>query len=94
MWFLTVGSSGSGEVIAFVSQSALRARILEILKLAPRTPTEVANMENKHVSHVSRALAELKRKGIVEPVPGDSRQTFYRLTTQGYIVYTTLYKIR
>lgn len=44
------------------------------------TPTELAALERKHISHVSRALAELRAEGLVEPISSDSREKYYRAT--------------
>ena len=56
----------------------------------PMTPTELASIERKHVSHVSRALAELKAQGLVEPVFHQSRERYYRATHNGLSLYATL----
>jgi DNA-binding transcriptional regulator GbsR (MarR family) len=47
------------------------------------TPTELASIEKKHVSHVSRALAELRAEGLVEPIWTSSREKYYRATARG-----------
>lgn len=74
----------------FVQNSSLRLDLLHNLISGPKSPSQLASLEKKHVSHVSRALAELRARGIVEAMPRASRETFYRLTTQGYVVYATL----
>jgi predicted transcriptional regulator len=56
----------------------------------PKSPSQLANIERRHVSHVSRALSELRARGVVEPMPRASRETLYRLTTAGYVVYASL----
>jgi DNA-binding MarR family transcriptional regulator len=55
----------------------------------PCTPTELAYIEGKHVSHVSRALSEMRKKGLVEPLPTTTRERYYRVTSQGYAIYAT-----
>jgi len=57
------------------------------------TPTELASLENKHVSHVSRALREMRDYGIVEPVRGRSRERYYQITTPGYLAYAALSRV-
>ena len=57
------------------------------------TPTELASLENKHVSHVSRALAELRAQGLIEPVSNLSRERKYRATIQGLTVCASLVKL-
>jgi DNA-binding transcriptional ArsR family regulator len=76
--------------IDFVQGSSIRARLLGLLALRPHTPTELAAIESKHVSHVSRALTELKSKGLVESVHRGSRERYYRITSQGYAVYAAI----
>ena len=77
----------------YVGGSKVRLRLLLSLITGPKSQSQLASMENKHVSHVSRALSEMKVRGIVESLPGGSRETFYRLTSEGYIVYSVLSKI-
>jgi predicted transcriptional regulator len=77
---------------AFVSSSSVRSRLLEQLIIGPKTPTELASIEGKHVSHVSRALAELKERGLVEQLSSASRERYYRATSQGMTIYTTMIK--
>ncbi len=78
----------------FVNSSKMRLGLLLSLITGPKSTSQLASIENKHVSHVSRALTELKARGIVESMPRGSRETFYRLTTQGYVVYTALSRSR
>ncbi len=88
-------SSRSAFVTAeYVSSSKVRLGLLVSLITGPKSTSQLATIENKHVSHISRALTELKARGIVEPMPRGSRETFYRLTTQGYVVYTVLSRSR
>ncbi len=58
----------------------------------PKTPTELASMDGKHVSHVSRALAELKERGLVEQMSSASRERYYKATSQGMSIYSTMLK--
>jgi predicted transcriptional regulator len=76
----------------FVSSSSVRSKLLEQLISGPKTPTELASMEGKHVSHVSRALAELKERGLVEQLSSASRERYYRATSQGMSIYTAMIK--
>jgi DNA-binding transcriptional regulator GbsR (MarR family) len=82
--------SGSADVAGFVSGSTLRSSVLELLSTKPVTPTEVAKIENKHVSHICRTLRELEGVGLVEMVSYGSRQKFYRATQSGYELYLNL----
>lgn len=76
----------------YVSSSSVRSRLLENLVSGPKTPTELASIEGKHVSHVSRALAELKERGLVEQMSSASRERYYRATSQGMTIYVSMLK--
>lgn len=77
---------------AFVSSSSVRSGLLEQLVIGPKTPTELAIIEGKHVSHVSRALAELRERGLVEQMSSASRERYYRATSQGMSIYVSMIK--
>ena len=79
-------------MVSFVSRSEVRSNVLEAVVRTPRTPSEIASMSNKHVSHVSRALAELRVQGLVEPVRTSSRQRYYRATDLGFLMAATFMK--
>lgn len=81
-------------VVAFVSGSEVRSKLLEHLVNGPMTPTELASLEGKHVSHVSRALAELRDRGLVEQTSTQSRERYYRATGQGMSLYLTLLRAK
>jgi predicted transcriptional regulator len=78
--------NGFGKTFTFVSRSEVRSHVLADVAKEPRTPSELASIENKHVSHVSRALAELLKEGLVEYVPSGSRERYYRATDRGYLI--------
>ena len=80
----------SQPLIAFVSGSEIRKNLLGLLTSGPKTPTKLASMQQKHVSHVSRALAELRSRGLVQSTSTDSREHYYTVTTQGYAVFLML----
>ncbi len=77
----------------FVLGSGIRIKLLSHLARRPRTPTELATLERKHVSHISRALTDLRAKGLVEYVPTGSRERFYRPTDRGYALYYALVRL-
>lgn len=85
--------NGSGQLTTFVSKSEVRSKILAHLSRRPMTPTELASIENKHASHVSRALAELCAKGLVEPISTSSRKRYYRATNRGLTLTLQFMKI-
>lgn len=73
---------GSG-LADFVARSEVRVEILEALSKGPKTPTELASLHSEHVSHVSRALAELRAQGLVEPTSVSSHRKPYKATQRG-----------
>lgn len=76
----------------FVMSSGLRSRLLGHLARNPMTVTELASVESKHLSHVSRALSELRSQGLVEPVSRIARERKYRVTHEGLALYATFLK--
>ncbi|MDG6941333.1 MAG: hypothetical protein JRN34_00195 [Nitrososphaerota archaeon] len=60
--------------------------LLHHLIIRPLTPTELALLEHKHLSSVSRELGRLRREGLVECTEVVSRQKFYKPTQEGYIL--------
>lgn len=76
--------------LTFVTGSAVRSKLLERLAKQPHTPTELAAMESKHLSHVSRALIELKDWGLVASMDTGSRERYYKVTSQGYAIYASI----
>lgn len=83
----------TGVAADFVSNSQVRVKLLEHLTKVPMTPTELASIERKHVSHVSRALAELRAQGLIEPLSNQARERKYRATYEGLAVCANLVKI-
>ena len=73
-----------------VDRSSIRKALLSRLISRPATPSELAAIEQKHVSHVSRALAEMRGMGLVEYASSGSRERYYRATVQGYMVFAAL----
>jgi DNA-binding transcriptional ArsR family regulator len=76
--------------LKFVERSELRKSLLSLLVGPPKTPSELAVLQSKHVSHVSRALTELRGRGLVEYSEQGSRERYYRATRQGYVAYIAL----
>ena len=64
--------------------------LLGLLSSGPKTPTKLATIQKKHVSHISRALTELRSVGLVEYSLSDSREHYYHVTQDGYAVYIAL----
>ena len=78
----------------FISGSNVRRKLLGHLREGPKTPTELASLESKHVSHVSRALKELSAMGVVESMPGQSRERYYRMTKEGYLIFASIARMQ
>jgi predicted transcriptional regulator len=85
--------AGQARLVKFIGSSTVRRGLLERLVKGPLTPTELATLENKHVSHVSRALREMKDYGLVAPMRGSSKEKYYRMTTPGYLAFAALARI-
>ena len=47
-------------------------------------------MESNHISQVSRALTEIRVWGLVYATESDSREHYYRITSQGYAIAVTI----
>lgn len=73
-------------VMTYVQGSTVRSKLLQRLASSPHTPTELASIESKHISHVSRALIELKDWGLVCTTESGSREHYYKITSQGYAI--------
>jgi len=76
------------ETFGFVTLNAGCLKLLHHLVDHPHTPTELATLEQKHLSQVSRSLGELRRRGLVERAETVSRERYYRPTRDGYLVYS------
>ena len=74
-------------LLRYILGSGTRLNLLSHLTRKPRTPTELAAIEKMHVSHVSRALAELRTKGLVEYELQGSRERLYKPTDRGLVLY-------
>lgn len=67
-----------------------RLKLLLRLVVRPMTPTELASIEKRHLSQISRTLGELRREGLVEYTYTGSREKYYRLTRDGYVIYSMM----
>ncbi|MDG7011382.1 MAG: hypothetical protein JRN57_04610 [Nitrososphaerota archaeon] len=63
-----------------------RFRLLYHLIGRSRTPTELALLENKHLSDISRGLGVLRKEGLVRYESSGARERYYELTQEGYII--------
>jgi len=70
-----------------------KLRLLIDLFNGPRTPTELASIEKKHLSQVSRTLRELRDHGLVEVTSTGSRERYYRPTPVGYSMINEILRL-
>ncbi len=70
--------------------SELRESILKLLADQSMLPKEIAVALAKHRSSVSRALSDLREKGLVSSIESESRTRLYALTARGRTVVLTL----
>lgn len=74
-------------------QGKVRMSVLFALRGCPKTPSRIADETGEHLSHISRALREMKEKGLVECMtPGRSKNRIYQITEKGVIVLEELSK--
>jgi DNA-binding IclR family transcriptional regulator len=59
-------------------------RLLQHLAKSPKTPTELASLEDKHLSEISRMLRKLRDNGLVVYRDSGSRERYYMATVEGY----------
>ena len=72
------------KTIEFVQRSNYRQNVLKALENDVLMPTEIAKRSNIKTNHVSKVLAELKSKGLIEIINPEVRKgRLYRLTDVG-----------
>ena len=71
------------DLTAFIIRSKYRKSVfLELPK--PQRPSQIAKTLDLRLTHVTRALRELKQRGLAKCLnPKDSMGRFYRLTSKG-----------
>jgi DNA-binding transcriptional ArsR family regulator len=60
--------------ISFVISSRYRVAVLERLVESPATPSQIASESSLPISHVSRALQELRDRSLVELLVSEDRK--------------------
>jgi DNA-binding transcriptional ArsR family regulator len=76
-----------GQPLAAEVMTPGRLKLLYHLLRGPCTPTQLATIEDKHLSEISRNLANLRRMGLVVATASGSRERYYKITTEGYAAY-------
>lgn len=70
---------------SFVVSSRYRVVTLERLETGPATPTQIASNAEVRITHISRALQELRERGMVDLLVSDDRKKgrVYGTTEEG-----------
>lgn len=78
--------------VSFVLASTYRVAVLEYLVTGPATPSQLATDTEISISHVSRALGELREEALVELLVSDDRKKgrVYGITEQGTEIWDTI----
>ncbi|MGL6298246.1 MAG: winged helix-turn-helix domain-containing protein [Methanobacteriaceae archaeon] len=79
------------EALSYVQMSPYREATLKELKKCEKIPSRIAKDTNIATSHISRALAGLKKKGLVIVLNPDKAQgRLYQITELGVTVIEKL----
>ena len=72
-------------LIGFIQSSTYREAVLEALADAPGAPSTLADRTDSKITHVSRALRELRERDVVELLVSEDRRKgrIYGLTDDG-----------
>jgi len=78
--------------IGYIISSQYRVAVLRRLAEGPATPSRIASDTGINIAHVSRALQELRDRGLVELlVPEDRKKgRIYGITDEGHAVWTEI----
>ncbi|WP_318571116.1 winged helix-turn-helix domain-containing protein [Salinigranum marinum] len=80
------------DLIGYVISSTHRVAVLRRLATGPATPSQIAADTSISISHVSRALGELREKSLVDLLVSEERKKgrVYSITTDGEEVWNTI----
>jgi DNA-binding MarR family transcriptional regulator len=78
--------------ISYVISSSYRVAVLERLSEGPSTPSQIASETGISISHVSRALGDLRDRSLVELLVSEDRKKgrVYGITDRGVEVWQTI----
>ena len=83
------------DLVSFVFSSEVRTHILDILRNAEATPSQLAKEIDQPISHISRALKELQEKRLVLLLtPHRTKARLYEITDQGRTVIESVRVLR
>jgi DNA-binding MarR family transcriptional regulator len=77
-------------LLGFVDSSQYRTAVLEALDEKPRKPSTIAERTDIEITHVSRALREMRERDLVELLVPESRRKgrIYGLTDDGRDIWS------
>lgn len=80
------------EVVGYVVSSTYRVKVLDRLADAPAPPSTIAGDVDCSVSHISRALQDLRDRGLVDLLVPESRKKgrIYGITDEGRAAWETI----
>ena len=80
------------ETIGYVVSSRYRVEVLERLTDSPAPPSTIAADTGFDISHVSRALQDLRKQGLVDLLVPESRKKgrIYGITDEGREIWSTI----
>lgn len=80
------------EVVGHVVSSTYRVTVLQRLADSPAPPSTIAEDTDCSVSHISRALKDLKERDLVDLLVPESRKKgrIYGITDRGRTVWETI----
>jgi DNA-binding MarR family transcriptional regulator len=78
--------------VSYVISSRYRIKTLQHLAEGPATPSQIASDESVGISHVSRALQELRDRSLSELLVSENRKKgrVYGVTEKGREVWETI----
>lgn len=82
------------EKLSYVLSSSQREKVLGSILANPKNPAQIAKDTNLHLPHVSRALTQLSKAGLVTSLSPNGRGRLYAVTPVGRSVYEELGNMR
>jgi DNA-binding transcriptional ArsR family regulator len=78
------------EAVGFLTSSTYRETVLEHLDDQPQTPSDLAEDTGIEITHVSRALRQMRERDLVELLVSENRRKgrIYGITDHGERVWT------
>lgn len=77
------------EVVGYVISSTYRVKVLQRLIDSPAPPSTIADDTDCAISHISRALQDLRERGLVNLLVPESRKKgrIYGITDEGRAIW-------